>query len=80
MMPKETIVCAYAQPASGPGWGNSPLWYIVRDGNGKLTQKCLQPDEQTAEIALLYRISSEVHNAMVYAVEKATAKKPRKAR
>ena len=72
------IVCAFAEPAAGPGWANSPLWYILRDGNGTLTMHCLQPDEQTAEIGLLYRTSAALHGTMVQAVENAIGKKQKR--
>lgn len=72
------IVCAFAEPAAGPGWANSPLWYIVRDGDGKLTMHCLQPEEQTAEIGLLYRTSAALHGTMVRAVEAAISKKSKR--
>lgn len=67
--PHETIICAYAQKARGSGWANQPLWYIVQDGDKKLHEECLQPDEQSKEIGLLYDISETVHNALLYALE-----------
>jgi hypothetical protein len=64
------VVCAFAERASGPGWANSPLWYIVRDGNGVLSMECLQPEEQGPEITMIYDVSASVHLALVAAVEK----------
>lgn len=47
MQTNERIVCAYAEPASGPGWANQPLWVIVQQrGGGPMRAICLQPDEQ----------------------------------
>ena len=68
--PDDQIVCAYADRASGPGWANSPLWVIVRRG-GILRQECLQPEEQTREIAWLYSVSASAHEAMTGAVRAA---------
>ncbi len=78
-MSKEHIICAFAEPADGPGWRNSPLWYVTRDGNGNLRLECLQPEDHTPEIAALYAISNAVHVAVVRAVRMATAK-PKKRR
>jgi hypothetical protein len=64
----DTIVCAYAERAAGPGWANSPLWVIVRNEDGKLRQEVLQPDEQSREVVALYSISEAVHHAMLYAL------------
>lgn len=59
------IVSAYAQPAAGPGWSNAPLWVVVRDGNGKLREECLQPEEQPRGVLTLYRIASAVHGQLL---------------
>lgn len=69
----ETVVTAFAERASGPGWANSPIWVIVRDLNGNLRQECLQPEEQTAEMAVLFRLSEAAHEAMTSAVLTALA-------
>ena len=66
---RERIVTAYAQRASGPGWGNAPIWVIVRDANGVLREECLQPDEQSAAMSWLYEVSQAAHVAMCSAVE-----------
>ena len=73
----DSIVTAYAEAASGPGWTNSPVWVIVRDINGKLRQECLQPDEQSDEIRLLYPLSSNLHGMMIKAVVKAQINRKR---
>lgn len=64
----QTVVCVYARHASGPGWSNSPLWVILRDGNGKLKEECLQPDEQPEKVLTLYRIAADVDSEMTAAV------------
>ena len=48
------ILTAWAENASGPGWANTPLWVVIVDGDGRLRRECLQPDEQPAEVRLLY--------------------------
>ena len=63
------IVAVVAEPASGPGWSNTPLWVIVQDENGKLRRECLQPEEQSDEIRLLYGVAAQVHRVMCAAVE-----------
>ena len=57
----EMIITAWAEYASGPGWSNTPVWIIVRDGNGKLEERCIQPDEQSGYVMDLYRIAATVH-------------------
>ena len=74
---RKVVVTAYASPAAGPGWANSPLWVILRDGDGHITEECVQPDEQTAEQQILYRISAAIHRDMVRAEERRRAN-PRK--
>lgn len=62
------IVCAYAERAAGPGWGNSPIWVIVKDGDGKLREECIQPSDQTDRMVTLYAVSAAVHGEMTGAV------------
>jgi hypothetical protein len=57
----DSIVTAWAEPASGPGWSNQPLWVIVKDGDGKLREECIQPEEQDQVMRTLYAISASVH-------------------
>lgn len=71
----ETIVTAWAESASGPGWSNSPLWVLVRSADGRLRVDCIQPDKHTRDMATLYRVSQEAHLAMTRAVRTAAEKK-----
>jgi hypothetical protein len=66
----ERIVAAYAEAASGPGWSNSPIWVLIHCF-GSYRLACIQPDEQTPEIAMLYSVSSVAHAAMTAAVMRA---------
>lgn len=68
----DRIVAVAATPASGPGWANTPLWVVVQDRNGKLRRECLQPDEQSDGIRVLYATAAAVHAAMVREVEALT--------
>lgn len=67
----ERVITAFAEPAAGPGWSNQPIWVIILDGNGQLRQECIQPEQQTYAMALLYRASYELHSSMIIAVNDA---------
>ena len=73
----DTIVTAYAQSESGPGWGNSPVWVIVLDREGKMRQECIQPKDQTEGMILLYGVSQAAHLMMKRVVEGWAKKKGR---
>ena len=62
------LVTAWAERASGPGWANTLIYALYRDGNGQLTLECFQPDEQTAEMRILFDISASATTAMKQAV------------
>jgi hypothetical protein len=64
----EYVVAVVAEPACGPGWSNTPLWVIVQDRNGNLRRACLQPDEQSDGIRLLYATAAAVHRALMMEV------------
>lgn len=75
----DRIVAVAAEPASGPGWSNTPLWIVIRSGlNGALRMECLQPEEQGDEILRLYRIAAAVHAKMAGAAERVMRKRGRK--
>lgn len=67
---REVIVTAYAEDAAGPGWANLPIWIIIKGDDG-IRVECLQPDEQTREMLILYDTSQAVHLAMKHAVTRA---------
>ena len=62
------IVVAWAEDVGGPGWANSPVWFIWRDDNGTLRQECLQPDEHSIGISFLYEVSVSASTSMLSAV------------
>jgi hypothetical protein len=64
----DNIVAAYAEIASGPGWSNTLVWCVVRDGDKKVRLEALQPEEQSAEVRTLFDISAVVHGKMLLAV------------
>jgi hypothetical protein len=66
---RDRIVAVVAEPASGPGWANTPLWIIMQDESGKLRRECLQPDEQSDGIRVLYATAAAVHGSLVKEVE-----------
>jgi hypothetical protein len=75
--PPPQIVCAFAENHSGPGWANSLIHVIERDANGKLTERWIQPEDHTAEMAYLFKVSAAAHLSMTDAV-KNTERKRRK--
>jgi len=64
----ETIVTAFADYASGPGWANRPIWVIVRGADLKLREECIQPEQHTADMVALFSVSHAAHSAMTGAV------------
>lgn len=72
--PHDHIVTAFADYAAGPGWANTPVHVIVRDGNGKLREEYLQPNEQSAEIRTLFAVSAATHQTMANAVKRSLKK------
>lgn len=72
----DAIIAAWAERASGPGWSNSPVWAVIRSAlDGSHRVECIQPDEQTRDMAALYAVSEAAHRAMTAAVERAAETK-----
>lgn len=57
----DEIMTGFAQPASGPGGGNSPFWVIVRNGQtGTIRELCLQPQQQSPELVRWYSVLAAI--------------------
>lgn len=69
MSQHETIICAWCEYASGPGWANAPVWIIVQDGDGKLRRECVQPDKQGKLLHQIYPLCAEMHSLLLRALE-----------
>ena len=67
----DSIVTVYAVMASGPGWANTPLFVIYRDGNGLLHEDAIQPEDQTKEIRTIFEIAAIVHSKLLLATKRA---------
>lgn len=66
----ESVVTAWAEPASGPGWANSPVCVLIYDQiRGSHRVEWLQPDELTHDMHTLYRVSAAVSGQMRQAAE-----------
>ena len=72
----DRVVTAFANSAAGPGWANSPLWVVIRDGmTGLYREECIQPEEQTDEMHALYPFSQLAHVKMMAAVVRSARRK-----
>lgn len=64
----ERVITAYAEPAGGPGWSNRPIYVIIKGLDGTIREECVQPKEQSSDMASLYDISAVVSKEMTQAV------------
>lgn len=65
----DSIVTAWGEYASGPGWSNRPIWIIIRNRVGELRQECIQPKDQTTVLLSVFKFSALAHTEMVGAIE-----------
>ena len=62
----EEIVAVIPETINGAGFRNSPIWvHIVDYTNKSYREVCIQPEEQTTEMRLLFPILEASHNAML---------------
>ena len=79
----EHICSARPEFAYGAGWTNTPIWVIIREPDGTYRKECLQPEEQTEEMRLLFEITAKAQDLMTglikkkYVVEEAKDKRVR---
>ena len=80
LLKNEIVVTAFAERASGPGWGNRPIWVIVENiANGKMRRDCIQPGQHTAQMAWLFDLSEAAHKGMTEAVVASTKNRRKRA-
>jgi len=60
----DSIVHAWSDPCGGPGWCNTQIMVLVRDGNKHVRIEYLQPSQQTRDMVTLYSTSAAAHSAM----------------
>lgn len=61
----ESIVTAFAEPCSGPGWANSLVVVIVRGADRKPREEYLQPEQHTRDMATMFAVSDIAHRTMM---------------
>ncbi len=75
LAPNEHIAAVVPEFASGPGWSNRPLWvYIVRGNGNETRRECIQPEQQTRDMRIMFATLAAAHSAMLAAVEAVTKK------
>jgi hypothetical protein len=61
----EYIITAYGANCAGPGWANSPIFVVIRDGaTGKIRETAIQPEDQTKEMVDIFAFSALAHSRM----------------
>ena len=64
----EKIIAVVPEYASGPGWANLPLWVHIVNNQNKYRVECIQPNDQTLEMQILFRLCCDAHYAMMKAI------------
>jgi hypothetical protein len=75
----ESIVTAFCEYASGPGWSNALCTVIVRGADGSLRREYLQPNEQPPDVHTLFSVSAAAHAGLVNAIEREARRARKKA-
>lgn len=65
LAPGETVLAVVPQYCAGPGWTNRPIWVYIGNQSGQYRTECIQPDEQTREQFLLFKLAATMHVQMV---------------
>lgn len=71
----DSIVVAWAESCSGPGWSNQLVWVLVRERAGKLRIEALQPREQSRDMQAIFRYSALSSSDMTKAAERMASDK-----
>ena len=67
--PGEHIAAVVPGCAAGPGWRNTPLWvHIHNHSTGTFRSECIQPEDQTPQMATLFRPGAAMCEALIACV------------
>ncbi|WP_031254216.1 hypothetical protein [Curvibacter lanceolatus] len=73
--PNEQIVAVTPEICSGPGWVNAPTWvHIVDYSTAKHRAECIQPDERTPALDVLFSAAEAMQGSLLAAVPTKTVK------
>lgn len=66
----EQVIAVVPEYGTGSGWSNQVLWvHIVDHAAGTLRSECIQPEDQTPEQLMLFRIGAVVCAELVESVK-----------
>jgi hypothetical protein len=72
----EYVVAVVPEIAAGPGWANSPTWVIIKDPtDNSYREECIQPEERTIELSILFKAGWILNNQMIAAVPTKVSRK-----
>lgn len=72
----ERIIAVVPERAAGPGWSNAPTWVYIETNEGRLREECIQPEERTPELNMLYGIGEIVCSLLISAIPTYKKTKP----
>ena len=73
-VPPETVIAAWCEYCTGPGWSNRLVWFLYRDRTGALKTECFQPSEQTLSMIMLFKVAAAATEELTAAVKNALTK------
>lgn len=69
--PGDRVLAARPDKASGPGWRNYPIWVYVQRNGGEIRAECLQPDERTDAMTVMFDTLYAAQREMIGEIERA---------
>jgi hypothetical protein len=70
----ERIIAVVPERCAGPGWSNAPIWVYIRTNAGDLREECIQPDERTSDMHVLFGPGAAMAEELLRAVPVRKAK------
>jgi hypothetical protein len=66
----ERLIAVVPEKAQGPGWSNTPLWVHIADySNNSHRVECIQPEDQTPAMRVLFHTLRIAHDQMLALVK-----------
>lgn len=64
----ERIIAVVPELAVGPGWANAPTWVYIKRTDGTLREECIQPQERTPDLHVLWKLGLQMCDALLRSI------------
>ena len=71
LKPGDRVLAVRPEFSIGPGWRNKPMWVYIQSTGGEIREECVQPNEQTENMLLLFDVAEAGQRELIAEIGRA---------